>query len=210
MNYLFRFEFSSKYNNIKNMNYVVYSETEEDLKMFLIQHNFTDSPMDAITVVSRDKVGNCYGSILKRHIFKSNHTDETYVIMTCPDFVNRAIETTCDGLNDVMIFGEAIICRDVEIFKLIGDLVNELPHANVLDFPLTDNQSTRYDIIAESVELARDCRNKHGRNPAYLEDMSTYYVHQSMDDIRCEDQPEPITIEAYVSYFTEMMIDVFE
>lgn len=210
--YLFRFEFSSRYNNFKNMNYVVFAENEEDLKMFLIQHNFIDSPMDAVTIVSKEEAGNCYASTLCKHLFRSNHSNELFTVMTCPDFVDKAIETTCNSLNDAMLFGEAIVRRDVEIFKMIGELIHKLPHANVLDFIFADTESTKDpdDIIDESIALDIDYKNRFSNGISWIDDPSTYYVHQSMDNFRHEGGPEPITIEAYVSYFTEMMVDVFE
>lgn len=204
MDYLFKFTFSSKYNKIRNLNYEVYAETKEDLNMFLIQHNFTDTPMDAVTLVPKSEKSTLYALTLTKHIFKSNKYDGLFTVMTCPDFVNEAITSTCNSLNDSMIFGEAIIRRDIEIFKMIGDLVNALPHANVIDFSAADDNSVKDDTITEIVQ--NKCRN----GLSWYEDASTYYSHMSMDMARHNDEPEPITLEAYIESFAGMLVDTFE
>lgn len=209
--YLFRFEFSSVHNKAKNMNYHVIAHNEEDMKMFLLQHNFTDSPLDSITVIpSKEYDQSEYRYTLEKYLFRSNRSNELFTIMTCEDFVDYAVETTCNSLTDSLLFGEAILRRDIGIFKLIGDMVHSLPHANIMDFSLAEVDSTDDSIpgtISEILEMRKTYCNKIG---SPYDDAGAYYIHQSMDFDRCDTVPQPITIESYVAAFTERMIDVFE
>ena len=210
--YIFRFEFSSCYNKIKNMNYEVYAENEKDLQMFLMQHNFTDSPMDSVTVLPRTEIDRINdGRILKEFLFKSNKTNQIYKVITCDDFVDYAIANTCNELSGALIFGEAIIRRDIEIFKLIGDLVVTLPHVNIMDFALADIQSTGNNSIDSFSEICQLTRTYHCKN-LDIDDFSEsalYYPHESMEYSRCDGEVQPITLEAYVESFTEKMVDSF-
>ena len=65
------------------MNYEVYAENEKELQMFLMQHNFTDSPMDSVTVLPRTEIDRINdGLILKEFLFKSNKTNQIYKVIT--------------------------------------------------------------------------------------------------------------------------------
>lgn len=199
------------HNKVKNMNYHVIAKNEEDMKLFLLQHNFTDSPMDAITVIPEDEYDQGeYRYTLEKYLFRSNKSKELFTVMTCPDFVDFAVETTCNDLVDSLLFGEAILRRDIEIFKLIGDLIHSLPHTNIMDFSLADVDSTDDTVpehITDILEMRKTYCNKIG---CVTEDDGSYYVHQSMEFDRCDTLPQPITIESYVASFTERMVDVFE
>lgn len=211
--YMFKFEFSSCHNKIKNMNYDVYAESEEDMKMFLTQHNFTDAPLDSITVIPKEECDNINDAhILKTFLFKSNRTNEIYHVITCDWFVDFAVETTCNELRDSLIFGEAIIRRDIEIFKLIGDLVSSLPHVNIMDFALADIQSSTDNILIDHFIEMNNMKKEYSckcLDDLDSTDSAIYYVHESMEYSRCDDQVQPITLEAYVSAFTETMFDAF-
>lgn len=208
--YLFKFEFSSVHNKIKNMNYHVIAKNEEDMKMFLLQHNFTDSPIDAITVLPSDKYDPSeYRYTLEKYLFKSNKSDELFTVMTCQEFVDHAVETTCNSLTDSLLFGEAILRRDIGVFKLIGDLVHSLPHTNIMDFVLADVDSTD-DTVHNSINEILEMRKTYHDRIGSRYDDGSYYIHQSMEFDRCDTLPQPITIESYIAAFTERMVDVFE
>lgn len=209
--YIFKFEFSSCHNHIKNMNYRVFAKTERDLEMFLRQHNFTNISENSIKVLSPSEYRPYEDKfMIKEYLFKSNYSKETYHVMTCEDFVSFAITTTGNSLVDSLLLGEAIIRRDIGIFKLIGDLIYDLPHTNILDFSHADIESTNDPVpesISEIMEMQKMYRTTIGRP---TEDAGAAYIHDSFEYESIDTEPQPITLESYVSGFTEMMMDVFE
>lgn len=208
--YYFKFEFTSIHNNIKNMNYYVLSENIEDIKLFLLQHNFTNVPQEAITLIEKSKTGKYDGNnILEPYRFRSNKSTEVFTVMTCWKFVEEAVSNLSADLNQFMLFGESIIRRDVEIFKLIGDLVNDIDHAHVVDFSLCDP-----DDIDEAILNGKDIMELHGKYKQIIgaptEDSDMVMTYESLfESINDDDMILPITIECYINNFMEMMIDVF-
>lgn len=207
---LLRFEFSSVHNRMKNMNYHVIAENREDLNAFLMQHGFIDAPEASVSLMKREDFNPGEESnLLKRYLFKSNHSDELFTIMTTDDLVDSAIEITCDEVTDALLFGEAILRRDVEAFKMIGDLIWSLPHTNIMDFSLANVDIDDNETATTAKEIL-DMRKRYCNSMDSLDWEETYYVHQSMDFTRVDTLPQPITIEAYIANFTERMMDVFE
>lgn len=212
VDYYFKFEFTSVHNTVKNMNYYVLAETIDDLKLFLSQHNFYDVPPESISIYPKHKMDNYEGNlVLEEYRFKSNNSPEILTVMTCWKFVEEAISNIASDLNQYMLFGEAIVRRDVEIFKLIGDYISSLDHAHIIDFTLCDID----DDIADGVltnekinELTRKYKQIIG-SPTEDADMAIVYdsIFDSVNDNACV---LPITIECYISNFTEMMMDAFE
>lgn len=212
MGYLYRFEFSSCFNKMKNMNYVVYADNEELMCKFLLQHNFTDSPADAITVLSEDDKDFDDMNMLKEYHFKSYKDGNVYSVISSEFFVSQAIESVCYSLNDTTLFGECIIRRDIEIFKLIGDIISDLKHINILDFALINDDSTGNTTIDSFVDQTNLLKTYRCNNlDLYFEndDSILYLPFESMTMNRYDGCVEPITLESYVSSFADQMIDSF-
>lgn len=214
MDYL-KFEFSSMNNHNKNMNYYVYASTIEDLQMFCKQHNFHNVPSEAITIHSTHNDSIADIRLLKPFRFKSNRNDEIYTVITCEEFVDIAIENVANDLAQFMLFGEVIMRHDIGIFKMISDNVSKLPHAHIIDYILADEfnifnhtDSPDMSFTKEIYDMGKQYLKSIG---APTEDQDFRMVLQSIyDDISHEkDEIYPITIECYVSNFTEMMIDTF-
>ncbi len=216
--YYFKFEFSSIHDPTKAMKYFVYGETLDDLKLFISQHGFRDVPPESIKVIKRSSMGKYDGShLLEPYKFRSNSSKELFTVMTCWRFVEDAISQLATDLSQVMLFGESIVRRDIEIFKLIGDLVNGLEQGNIIDFVLCDycpDDEHDDDVIKSNdllYQLQKNYLNQIGRP---TEDTGSRLIYENLcDAVVYDDEGEdvlPITVECYISNFTEMMMDVFE
>jgi hypothetical protein len=210
--YYFKFEFSSVHCKSKSINYYVLAKNMDDLKLFLSQHGFNNVPPEAVKLIPRNKTGkydeNC---VLEPYRFKSNSSSEIFTVMTCWRYIDEAVSKLASDLSQYMLFGEAIVRRDVEIFKTIGDLIQNLGVAHVIDFSLCDVDNTN-DSILSNREI-RDMHKKYcQRVGAPTEDTDVVLTYERLfDSVDNEhDDVLPITIECYISNFTEMMMDVFE
>lgn len=210
MEYYFKFSFMSMHTNNKNLSYHVLAETKENLYLFLKQHGFSDAPPESIQLFPKDKVSADLSHILKPFKFKSNKMPGVFSVMTCEAFVDTAIDNLAADLNANMLFGEAIIRRDVEVFKMIGDLVHDLPFAHVIDFVLADVESSNFPD-ASTVEDIRQMTDEYRTKICCpCEDTDYYMTYEQLHDAVNPDEIYPITLECYISNFTEMMVDVFD
>lgn len=212
--YYFKFEFSSIHNKIKSINYYVLAETMDDLRLFMAQHGFKDAPPESIELLPKNNMGKySHNCLLEEYKFKSNNSDEVFSVMTCWTFINDTVNRISNDLNEYMLFGEAIIRRDVEIFKVIGDLVSGLDFGHVIDFMLCDYkpEDETDEIVSDQLlyQLQKEYMKHIGKPTEDVNVTKTYEdLFNSVDDD--EDNIMPVTIECYISNFTEMMMDVFE
>lgn len=206
--YYFKFEFTSIHNTNKNMNYYVLAENMDDLKLFLLQHNFHDVPPEAVQVVPRDY--NSGSHVLESYRFKSNSSSEIFSVMTCWLFIEETVQNLSMDLNQYMLFGEAIIRRDIEVFKVIGDLLSGMDHIHIIDYIAADIEST--DTPETSAKEITEMRKEYCRKiGSPTEDTDMYITYESIfDAMDRHDGVLPITIECYIGNFTEMMMDAFE
>lgn len=203
---LFRFQFMLKmrYNN-KNMCRTVYSSNRLAMELFLKQHNF-DMSMVNIECISVNDIDGDEGVIennmLTPHLFHSNYSNELFTIMTTPAFVHEAIEDVCSELSDSLVFGSGIIRTDIQIIEMINDLLYELPHVYILDHMIVD---------PESGEPYESNNLKYIKNYHKFENLGMCFddigIYDSMFDASIIDKPQPITVEAYASYFTDLITD---
>lgn len=203
--YFYKFRFcSSGSSHVASMEYYVETQSIDDLKLFFKQHNFTNVPDEAIQVITTDHESITSSRILQPFEMRSNNSNEIFTIMTCQDFIDYTIDAVAQELAYHSIFGEAIIRRDIEIFKLIGDLLYELPHAEVADFCLVDDDLIDKDFPTsrDIFEMRKDYCESIGREYG-----NAYYAYETLYESLSSDDILPITIEAYVSHFIEMITD---
>lgn len=214
---LLRFEFSSRHNSNRNMNYYVYARTHEDLLMFLRQHNFINVPNEAISIKSVDETSVVYGlRLLRPFNFRSNKNNQLFTVMTCDEFVNATIESVANELCQFSLFGEAIMRRDIGIFDMIASLVGDLTHVHIIDYTLADEykifRNTDFPnegCSADEMTSLTKSYLKHIGAPTEDGDLLTIIqsLQDSIDHTDCD--VYPITLESYVANFTEMMVDAF-
>ena len=211
--YFYRFEFSSMHNTKKSMNYSVYAATADDLKIFLNQHGFTDVPNEAVTMVPKSEA-RYTSKIIEPYRFKSNKSNEIFTVYTCWEYIEDALQNATNDLTQCMLFGEAIIRRDIGIFKYIGDLIDHIKHAVIIDYIIADietlNSMECEDKSSKEIKEMRDTYRMRIGAPS--EDFASVSVMEELlDAIPDNDEGVmPITLECYTSSFTEMMMDAFE
>lgn len=215
--YYLKFEFSSIHNTSKNMNYCVYAENKDDLKLFMTQHGFSNVPNESVTLVEKGKHEGDH--VLEPYKFRSNSSNELFTVMTCWKFVEDAIAKLSRDLSETMLFGEAIVRRDIEIFKVIGDVINGLDQGRIIDFLLCDYTPSENDFgderIKNSIELYQLQKEymRHIDHPS--EDNPEMLIYSDLCDAMVDEDGDPdkgvlpITIECYINNFTEMMMDAF-
>lgn len=202
-----RFRFSSVLNRGKDKPYEVFANTMDEMKMFLTQHCFKDVDNAAFEFIPKNLCKH-NDMILELYSFKSNHSNDVYHVMTTKFFVERALEDTAADINYTLLFGEAILRHDIEIFKHICDLLWNLPCVHVKDVLIADDESiNKKQYFGNSVDLVTQYYESFGKP---WEDCDSQLVIQSLYDSLSNEPGEiyPITIEAYVSSFTTLLTDI--
>lgn len=209
-----RFDFTSV-KHASSMHYYVLAESMDDMNQFLTQHGFRDVN-DSLTFFPMDKCKASNRShILHIYRFMSNHKPGVFNVMTCEDFITHAIETTANDLSDHCMFGEAILRGDIEFIKMISSMLLKLSHGFIFDHNLAD-ESLLYNAMENDnykgamLDMIAEYNNRCDR-PS--EDIGNQAILRSLEDAVPDLDNRlgvyPITVEAYVSSFTELMIDCF-
>ena len=210
----FKFTFTSG-SSRSSMKYYVMSSAIEDVYLFLKQHGFHDAKESIMIVPEEEFKPKDYSHELRIVNFKSNKKPGTFHVMTSEDLITRAIENTANDLSDHSIFGEAILRTDVEFLKITGSLIGKLEHGFVMDFNLADESMLFNSLENENqyknqiMDMIAEYKNRIG---APTEDIGSQTILQSLQDAvpdRDTGCIYPITIEAYVSTFTELMVDCY-
>lgn len=211
---IFDFGFCSQYNNAnhKIFEYHVYSTSMDDIKIFLNQHSFPSYCTDFVKVVTLDDVGVSEYNIsqLRHYLFRSNkHPGENYDIVTSYKFIQEAIEHVGQLLSDSLTFGTPAVRTEIEIFKIINDLVDQLPHATVLDHTLIDGDSGQAYSNDWERYLSKFAKVTNIDEYTLQYSVNTDMIIESiLDDSEMTTyEIQPITLESYVKYFTIMMVD---
>lgn len=210
----FKFEFSSASTRSSSMKYYVMSDNRQDMDMFLSQHGFHNVE-DSITIIPQEEYKPKDGThLLSIHMFASNKEHTIYHVMTCEDFITRALDNVANDTSDHSIFGEAILRTDVEFIKMAAKDLSSLRHAFVMDFRLADesllfNHNENDGYKGTMLDMIAEYKNRIG---APSEDTGSQAILQSLYDA-CPDADTncvyPITVEAYISTFTELMVDCY-
>lgn len=211
--YMFKFEFSSNKAKYNNMNFTVYSYTRQNMELFLRQHNF-DTSIIHVDCIKASEFDDSDENILNEYLFKSNkYIDEIYTIITTEKFVSDAIQSICSDLSESLIFGYAAIRTDIEIVEKINDLILSLRHVFVLDHTILGDDSTALSDSSCMSEVNNKLFNKYTKSFNNLSsDVDSYddsYIYDSMFGNSIRSKPQPITVEAYVSYFASIMLDEY-
>jgi hypothetical protein len=203
---LFKFTFHSISDDIKKLSYSVYSYEKGDMDLFLKQHGFdiNNSYVECLPINDANIVGD--NVLLQKHKFRSNILHEDVVIMTSPKIVEGAIESVCSDLSESLVFGYASLRADIEIIKIINDLIYKLDHVLVLDHSMIDDGGFLISPYYENYQKSMSPSLDDGLSVDCLNDT---YIYDSMFSKSSINATQPITVEAYVKYFTSMMIDKF-
>ena len=198
---IFRFQFRSKAANASYLTYTVYSYKREDMLLFLKQHNFdlNHVHVDILEIAGEDFNEN---DILQPYLFGTNSSEDVYTIMSTISIVDDCILNTAQTLANTLLFGPPIIRTDIELFRVINDLINELPHVYILDHTLIDETNDSM----YSPDHSKYIKSWDGETPDPGDDV---YVIESLYNCSILQEIQPITMEGYVSNFTSMMVDEY-
>ena len=210
------YKFTFKSNSSRSsMEYYVLAKSMDDMNLFLKQHGFHDV-YDSIQMFPKEEIkSKQLTHILHLNKFMSNRQKGVFHVMTCEDLITRAFENIANDLADHSIFGEAILRTDIEFVKLTVKYLSSLAHGVIMDFNLADesilfntleNDNQYKNQISEMIE-----EYKH-RIVAPTEDVGSRTILQSLYDAAPDADTgciHPITIEGYVSTFTELMFDCY-
>lgn len=170
----------------------VYSFDMSHIILFINQHGFKyDECKDFIREVefTEEVESKSFTNELKLFIFKSNKNKEKFSVMTTESLVERCVVNAGDVITNACWFGPLLAMSKQPIVKILNDLIDELKYATVMDFQsfgddelMEYNMDTDYntDIIRESI-INRSMKYNH------------------------DTEPQPITIESYISGFTGLL-----
>lgn len=213
MNNLLRFDFQAINRKQRSHpgKYRVVTDDFMKMNLFLKQHGFNNVPPESLSIVDINNIHKCpdHYNILTPYLFKSNYSDEIYTIITCENFINYAIDAAANDLNGCLIFGEAILRHDIDLFKTIGNLISNLPHTHVFDYLLANEECVDDPASLTSREIAVMRREYFAKICAPCEDYGSYETFESLHDSVNVDEVLPITLECYTSSFVEMMTDEY-
>lgn len=206
--YMYAFRFRPGNCTNPNMDKIVIAENQIIMQTFLVQHQFDEETVhiDVIDVINMD-IDDYYNritndNILRPYRFRSNYASEVYTIYTTDELLTEAIRHVAQDLKFSLYFGECAIRGDVEFIQDILDLIEQLPHATVLDSELFDdgNKLDWTDCVNRFGEYVDDTPSITAKDDFVIGD-SLFNFHDPNENVQA------ITIEAYVQYFTEMLMD---
>ena len=191
--------------------YRVVTDDFSKMMLFLKQHGFNDVPKESLNIICIDDIDKCpdHYNILRPYRFKSNYTNDVYTIMTSEGFIDYAVDSAANDLNGYLLFGEAILRHDIEVFKTIGHLISNLPHTVIFDYMLADEQSVDDKTSLVSREISEMRKAYLAAISAPCEDYGAYETFESLHGACNVDEILPITLECYTSSFVEMMTDEY-
>lgn len=187
----------------------VFSHNQNDMLLFFKQHNFDIETVD-VEYIPDEKFNDNIDdeNVLKPYKFKSNKSDDTFVIMTTEKCISYALQLVGDHLTDACLFGGAIFRDDLEFIKVIQDLLGELPHVQILDYTLLDDLNLTADT--NWMYIKKDKLFDKDEEPDWLNNgVDSQDIYASLFDSSPSDASvvQPITVEAYVRAFTEVIIN---
>lgn len=187
----------------------VFSNNRQDMMLFFKQHNIDINQVEVNYIPNENfniKVDD--DNILASYQFKSNQSNETFNIMTTERLISYALQLVGDHLSDACIFGSAIFRDDIEFIKVIQNLLGEIPHVQILDYGLLDDLNlttdTNWMYIKKDKLFDPDVEPDWVTNGVDAQD-----IYESLFDSCISDTTvQPITVEAYVRGFAEMVMNI--
>lgn len=187
----------------------IFSNNQQDMMLFFKQHNIDINQVEVDYIPDENfniKVED--DNILASYQFKSNQSNETFNIMTTERLISYALQLVGDHLSDACIFGSAIFRDDIEFIKVIQNLLGEIPHVQILDYELLDDLNltadTNWMYIKKDKLFDPDIEPEWVTNGVDAQD-----IYESLFDSCISDTAvQPITVEAYVRGFAEMVMNI--
>ena len=179
----------------------VYSHTQQDMMLFFKQHNIN---LQNVNVEYVDTIKDSQEQhVLKLYKFRSNKSPELFRIMTSEYIIQYALQLAGDHLSDACVFGAAIFRDDIEFIKRIVDLLGKLPHVSIIDYTLLDD----INIFGYDWNCVKSDKLFEYDFAPNLSEIDTQDIYASLYETSGVDLIQPVTVEAYVRAFAELVIN---
>ena len=182
--------------------YRVYTSDLGLMKLFLQQHKF-DPEQTVIENVPYEVIQNedkqqedHWLSIQK---IGSNIDHKIHEIATTTHLLTLACDYATNELTQCLVMGDAILRKDIQLIKLVSDILESLPMTEIVEHLLMDTQSVddmSWMIVSKTLE-------------DFAEEPSDVGPHVHINELLCEEWEKsdmvPITLEAYVKSFVQII-----
>ena len=199
--FVFCLEFSTEFKNSSvdwGSNRCVWSHHREDIDLFMTQHNFNPDAVK-ITAFLREDMEHHMDLMqseyrLQKFKLMSSIDHKVYTIMTSTEFITDAVQDVCEELCDSLLLGPCALRCEIEVFRKIVDIINELPYAYV------------YDADIAEVPSESDWEGYRYNGEEMIANLDLSYTYDPMYDLVNTSAVQSITIEAYIRCFTGNVI----
>lgn len=185
-NSLFKFSFKTVYGSNED----VFSIDRHNMDLFLVQHMFNPNLADVKLINDDSKYLTSH--ILQPINFCSNKANKIYRIMTTDSINCTIIHNIAFDISDTLNMGKEIYYNNskVELYDIIKKLINAIPYASLIYDE--DNYPAYSSYILDGEK--------------YEESYDLFIINQLMSSTN-EKNVMPITLEGYVSGFTDIILN---
>lgn len=188
-------------------NAITYVQTHDEnlMRMFLTQHGF-DPNTPNVKIIEDPQYNDDDTIALHTYQISSRERGKVYKITTTFEIMERVINEIAYELNQAMTFGSCALKCEIQLFERIQELMDELDYVCIQETSSTN--ASGFDEMAEYgyyrisgripdndyEELSRDDQ----QDTVFADLIETVNDHKLL--------PIPITIESYVSFFTDIYL----
>lgn len=198
--FLFRFDTIKK----NSTGITVYTNNPRYMDIFLRQHDLY-AFKNHVAVLNDNQISDIDPDKLMYRLrpykIKSNKDNQILTLISTQDLMTDVLESTCIELGATESFGSAITRMDIEVIKMVNELIMDLEYGLIFEYaemdPITDDDVDYGNLPERMSELFRYQKGTIG--VAYSK-MYERFVEADKDDTLL-----PFTLEAYVSEFRELV-----
>lgn len=177
---------------------VVYTTDRDLMTLFLQQHGF--DPNTANVKIIDDEIDEDDPYML--HIWRmgSRKRDRIYNVATTSNIIENVVLSVGLELSEAMTLGAISFRGDIQVFERIGNLISMLDYVYQMDGFAAD--AGGYDVCDKET---------YSNGYPYYEEIAINHDDSFLYDALISDSHpskdvQPITIESYVSFFTDRFI----
>lgn len=178
----------------------VWSYDRDMISRFLMQHNIDAASVKWYVFLKEDF--NQYKKMLEPEYelsvfhMKSFRDNKVYSVVSSLDFISDALEDVCEALCDALMLGPCSLRCEIEVFRKIVDIIDEIPYAHVYDCDIadvpTENDWDEHYTYSDDGEMKNN--------------MDLSITYDPMYDKMRGTGLQPITLESYIRSFTQALI----
>ena len=172
----------------------VYSFDKQDVLLFVHQHGFEHGE-EYIQLVPYEKeaISRYQDKLLKPFRFKSNSSNEEYVVMTT-EFIFEKCLTNAGEILTKCCWLSSILpeYNTLPAFKYINEAIDQLKYATVMDWQMFIDDSTCIEL---NPDVNKNIILDELTQTAYLNNIGENFINEEIQEI---------TIESYVNGFATL------